>query len=189
MSRPAELIRRYIRAKDDNRAYLMKRVFAETATLEMVNKSSALSFPARTEGLAEITETFIRRFAQKYENVYTFCLGPLPDADAAAFSCDWLLGMSEKDGGALRSGCGRYDWRFEPGPDGLVEHLTITIELIPPVAAAHLDPVMDWMAGLPYPWCPHATALAAIPDLADLRPIADHLRARAGGQGAVAAAG
>ena len=69
-----------------------------------------------------------------------------------------------------------------------MSHLTITIELIPPVGAEHLDQVMDWLAELPYPWCPHETALAAIPDLADLRPIAAHLRARVGGQGAVVAA-
>ena len=176
---PAELIRTYIRAKDDNRPYLMRRAFAESAELEMVNLTSAVEFPPITRGLGAITETFIRRFNQTYENVITLCLSAPPKETATQFSCDWLLGMSEKDGGALRSGCGRYDWSFQPGVGGLVERLKITIELMPPVPAAQFDPVLDWLAALPYPWCSHQDALRAPPSLEALGPILTHLRDRA----------
>ena len=69
-----EAVEIYIRAKDENRPYLMERAFAENATLEMVVNSGTISFPPISIGLESISNVLVRRFAQTYENVHTFCL-------------------------------------------------------------------------------------------------------------------
>src|SRR5438552_15096278 len=107
-----ESIATYIRAKDENRPYLMARAFAETATLEMVVKTDTVSFPSITNGVEAISDVLVRRFAQTYENVRTFCFTPCPRLDDVRFSCHWLVGMSEKESRMVRIGCGRYDWQF-----------------------------------------------------------------------------
>ena len=171
----SEAITTYIRAKDENRPYLMPGVFVADAILEMVVKSGTISFPPISRGLEPITDVLVRRFAQTYENVYTFCLGPLPPSSASHFSCNWLVGMSEKDGGAVRVGCGRYDWLFQAGQPGLVERLTVTIEWMQTLPAKDLGAVMDWLSGLPYPWCPIADAAKRAPVIDALQPIVAYL--------------
>ena len=74
MQTPSEAIQTYLRAKDENRPHLMKRVFAETAELEMTVETDAISFPPLTVGVDEITRVLVRDFDQINENVYTFCL-------------------------------------------------------------------------------------------------------------------
>ena len=80
-------IETYIRAKDENRPFLMERVFAENATLQMVVKTEAISFPPISRGLESITDTLVRRFAQTYENVHTLCLAQPPRDNEMRFSC------------------------------------------------------------------------------------------------------
>jgi hypothetical protein len=106
-----EAVETYIRAKDQNRPYLMERAFAEIATLEMVVNTGTISFPPISNGLGSISDVLVRRFAQTYENVHTFCLAPPPHDDRNRYSCDWLVGMSEKEVGpcvlvvAAMTGC------------------------------------------------------------------------------------
>ena len=121
-----ESVEIYIRAKDENRPYLMERAFAENATLEMVVNSGTISFPPISIGLQSISDVLVRRFAQTYENVHTFCLASPPRNHEVKFSCDWLVGMSEKESRRVRVGCGRYDWLFQSQGQRLVEQLTIT---------------------------------------------------------------
>ena len=71
----------YIRAKDENRPELMRRAFAEDATLEMVVNSGAISFPPFTEGVGSITDVLVTRFNETFENVRTFCLANPPKPD------------------------------------------------------------------------------------------------------------
>src|SRR5260370_41926684 len=112
------LVGAYIRAKDENRPYLMERAFAENAILEMVVNSGTISFPPISNGLRSISDVLVRRFAQTFENVHTFCLAPPPRDDAVGFSCDWLVGMSEKDSRSVRVGFGQFDWVLPPqAPD------------------------------------------------------------------------
>jgi hypothetical protein len=121
----ADLVATYVHAKDSNRPHLMKGAFAPDATLDVVANTGTIAFPPRTAGIDAITATFISGFAQTFENVYTFCLCARPQEDAPTFSSAWLVGMSEKAGGAVRLGSGRYDWVFRAGR---VQHLTITID-------------------------------------------------------------
>jgi hypothetical protein len=74
--------------------------------------------------------------------------------------------MSAKADGRLRLGCGRYDWHFDA--DGRVEKLVILAEVMKVHAPGELAPVMDWLSTLPYPWCSADSALARIPDSAEL---------------------
>ena len=156
---PAECIRAYIQAKDGNRPHRLDAAFTEDATLQMIVRTEAISFPAASVGREAIAETLVRRFNQTYENIYTLCIGQPPAVDATAFACDWLVAMSEKQGGAVRVGCGRYDWSFTSA-EHRVCALTITIEAMETLPPDALPAVMDWVSALPYPWCDRELAVA-----------------------------
>jgi len=167
MLTPAESIAAYIRAKDGNRPHLLDASFAADATLTMLVRTDAISFPPVSEGRDAIAEILVRRFNQIYENVYTLCLSTPPEPDARSFSCNWLVAMSEKLGGAVRVGCGRYDWLFE-GAEHRVRSLTIIIETMAVLPPEALEPVMNWMAGLPSPWCSPRMAGDAAPSIPEV---------------------
>jgi len=175
MKSPSESILAYLRAKDQNRPYLMRRAFTEAASLKMIVKTGAISFPPLSSGVDSITEVLVRRFAQSFENVFTFCLGDPPKDDARSFSCKWMVGMSERESGAVRVGCGRYDWLFQTDESCLVRELTITIEFMQTLPPRTLDPIMDWLSSLPYPWCPVTTAIASAPKVEGLEGILDYI--------------
>ncbi|MCS6763850.1 MAG: hypothetical protein MO853_07600 [Candidatus Protistobacter heckmanni] len=78
MPKLARAIKTYIRAKDENRPYLMAQAFMPDAVLDMQVKTDAISFPSRSEGLATISDVLVSRFGQTYENVYTICLAEPP---------------------------------------------------------------------------------------------------------------
>jgi hypothetical protein len=166
----------YIRAKDENLPELMRRAFAEDATLEMVVNSGAISFPPFTEGVGSITDVLVTRFNQTFENVRTFCLANPPKPDSTAFSCAWLVGMSEKETGAVRVGCGRYDWSFHAQGLRLANRLRITIEEMEMLPPQDLAAVMNWLSKLPYPWCNSQLALHGAPHVERLEPIVRFLR-------------
>jgi hypothetical protein len=171
---PELLLRTYFRAKDENRPHLMASVFSESAALEMVVNTGTVSFPPRSHGLAEIADVLVGRFAQTYENVYSFYLQE-PPPHAANFVCNWLVGMSEKANGAVRVGCGRYDWRFQQEAPFLVSGLTIAIEVMLALPSVNLRPIMAWLTKLPYPWCPASCALASAPSIAGLEPVLQYV--------------
>ena len=173
MPTPALSIENYILAKDGNRPHLLRRAFANEATLEMIVRTGTISFPPRVEGRDGIAEVLVRRFGQTYENVYTFCIGEPPADDAATHHCKWLVGMSDKATGELRFGCGEYDWRFA---SGLATDLSITIEHMLVLPAAQLAPVMDWLQDVSYPWCSSAN-LTSAPPLASIATVLDYLKA------------
>jgi hypothetical protein len=156
----ADLVATYIHAKDSNRPHLMKAAFAQNATLEMIVNAGAISFPPRSAGLDAITDVLVSRFGQTFENVYTFCLCAPPEGSASTFSCAWLVGMSEKAGGAVRLGSGRYDWTFS---SGRVQHLKIAIDQMDVLPPSDLERVMGWLGSLPYPWCPADVAERSMP--------------------------
>jgi len=112
MPSPYEAVSTYFCAKDGNRPFLMRRVFAEDVQLEMIVKTEAISFPNWANGLAAIEEILSRRFANDFENVYTFCLARPTEANRRHFPCHWLVGMSARNNGAIQVGSGRYDWYF-----------------------------------------------------------------------------
>ncbi len=116
-----EAIGTYILAKDSNRPQLMKDAFAGDCELEMVVKTDAISFPSSAKGLEEITRVLVTNFGDQYENVQTFCLSR-PNSDyLPLFRCDWLVGMSAKQGGTVRVGCGHYNWHFGSDDDRRVK--------------------------------------------------------------------
>ncbi|MCC7272278.1 MAG: hypothetical protein IT561_06380 [Alphaproteobacteria bacterium] len=175
----ADAIRNYILAKDGNRPHLIGSAFAEAAEVAIVAPQGTISLPSRLQGRAAIADALARRFGEAFENVYTFCLGQPPAADADRFACDWLVGMSEKASGAVRVGCGRYDWTFAAAPPRLVERLVITIECMATLPAERTGPVMAWLAGLPYPWCRAATAAASAPTDPELSAVLGRITGRA----------
>jgi len=169
---PESVLRTYFRAKDENRPHLLAQVFSETARLETIVKTGAITFPPVATGLASITDVLVRRFAHAYENVYSFYLArPQPRLQAHTFACDWLVGMSAKRDGGVRVGCGRYDWRFQSEAPYLADRLVITIEAMQVLAPDCLSRVLGWLTALPYPWCSAERILTTAPDIGTLAPI------------------
>ena len=117
----------------------------------------------------------MRRFNQTYENIYTFCIGVPPAAGVESFLCEWLVAMSEKQGGAVRVGCGRYDWSFAR-TEHKVKALAITIEVMKILPPDALAPVMNWLSALPYPWCSHQAAAEAPPNIPGVSRVLQALR-------------
>ncbi|WP_431097554.1 hypothetical protein [Polaromonas aquatica] len=174
MTTPSGSIAAYLHAKDGNRPHLLAQAFTDDAMLQVTVHTGAISFPPVSRGRDAIGDVLVRRFGQTFENVYTFCLGSPPGVDTQVFCCDWLVVMTEKDSRVVRVGCGRYDWCFSP-PSCLAESLSITIATMQALPASHMDEVMDWVAGLPYPWCPVSTALRGAPDIQHLTPVLGYI--------------
>lgn len=178
MSDPARAIGNYIRAKDGNRPFLMRQAFAADATLEMTVRTDAIAFPSSATGRDAITEVLVRRFSADYENVYTFCLAAPPAPDCRQFTCDWLVGMSNRANGDVRVGCGRYDWWFADGEPCLAARLGIVIEDMAILPSGCLDEVMTWLGVLPYPWCLASRTSAGMPASEGLEGIAEYIGRR-----------
>jgi hypothetical protein len=174
MHTPADSIIAYLRAKDGNRPHLMAQAFTHDASLAMLVNTGTISFPPLSSGRDAISEVLVRRFAQTYENVYTLCLASPPAGQVATFTCDWLVAMTEKASGAVRVGCGRYDWCFAP-KSGLVERLAITIETMESLPFRDLELVMNWVSALSYPWCAPELAANAAPNISSLSPVFDYI--------------
>jgi hypothetical protein len=176
MSTPSDAVSTYILAKDGNRPFLMRRAFAEEAELEMVVKTDAISFPSSAKGVSAIEDILVRRFGLDSENVYTFCLSQPPEANRRHFACHWLVGMSAKNNGQVRVGCGRYDWYFGPDKECHVEKLIIAIDVMKILPAAELATSMNWLSSLPYPWCAPNEAVRGIPAAAGFAEIETYLK-------------
>ncbi len=174
MPSSAQAIAAYIHAKDGNRPHLLRAAFTDNARLRMVIQTDAISFPAESAGRDAIALTLVSQFNQTYENIYTMCIGTPPPADARQFHCDWLVVMSQKLDGAVRIGCGRYDWTFDAA--ARVTGLTITIRTMSTLDAGLQRPVLDWVAQLPYPWCSLEAAGAATGAPDCVRPVLALLR-------------
>lgn len=165
MLSPADSILAYIRAKDGNRPHLLDWAFTPDAYLSMCVQTQSISFPPESYGREAIADTLVRHFNQTYENVYTFCIGTPPGNSVKTLSCPWLVVMSEKQSGAVRVGCGYYDWTFS-GHRVCALRITIAcMELLPPDT---LDLVMDWVSGLPYPWCSEGAIVSGAADIPSL---------------------
>lgn len=145
-------IESYLYAKDGNRPHLLTDAFASDASLEMTVKTPAIAFPQQAHGRDAIAQVLVSDFAQKYENVYTFCVGAMPVEGQNEFSCDWLVCMTEKGTGAARIGFGRYDWTFDLQAQCLTR-LHITIDEMATLPNTCADNLLRWASRLPYPWC------------------------------------
>jgi hypothetical protein len=148
---PEQLLRTYFRAKDENRPQLLGDVFASDARLEVNDRSHQVGFPAVTIGLEGISEVLVRRFNQTYGNIRSFYLDR-PEPMVEAFTCDWLVGMTEKASGNVRVGCGQYEWAFANRPVLRVSKLVITIEQMVVLAPTCTPEVMRSLLMLDYPW-------------------------------------
>src|SRR3954468_14697773 len=109
MLTPARAVPSYILAQEGNRPFLMREAFAADAQLETVVNTDVISFPSTARGVSDLEDILVRRFCADYENIFTFCLSEPSAADRSRFQCHWLVGMSVKNTGQLRVGCGRYD--------------------------------------------------------------------------------
>ncbi|SDV46454.1 hypothetical protein [Chitinasiproducens palmae] len=147
----ARAIETYIAAKDGNRPHRIGDAFEPDATLRMTVRTEAVAFPAVTHGASEIARILSSDFGRRYENVYTFCIGTPPASEVQALTCDWLVCMSEKDGGALRVGWGTYQWTLSQA--GRIADLHIVIEAMTVLPARRAAEVFRWAGALPYPWC------------------------------------
>jgi hypothetical protein len=175
MATPSDAVSIYFFAKDGNRPFLLRRAFTEDAELEMVVKTDAISFPDSASGLPAIEDILGRRFANDMEIVYTFCFSRPTAANRRHFPCHWLVGMSAKNNGPIRVGCGRYDWYFTADERCLAERLIITIDVMHIFPQTEIDAIVGWLSGLPYPWCTPNEAIAGMPGLEGFEPIEAYL--------------
>ncbi len=160
------IVRSYIKAKDENKPHLMNGIFSESATLKMKVETDNISFPSEVTGLKDITEVLIHKFNNSYENIYTICLADTLKQDNNTICCRWLVGMTEKSSGSSRVGFGEYKWSFVDNRTCLVDHLTIVIEnmVVLPGEAQH--EMMSWLGNLSYPWASSSDVLTSVPDIA-----------------------
>ena len=171
---PEAVLRTYFRAKDENRPHLMSEAFCRAATLRMDVKTEAIAFPAVTVGIDAVSDVLVRSFGQSYDNVYSFYLDR-PPADARRFSCDWLVGMTEKASASVRVGCGRYDWEFDPNEGGRASQLVVTIEAMEILEPGHAESIFDWLCALSYPWSSSPVAAASMPEIGALASVRRYL--------------
>jgi hypothetical protein len=171
---PQAILRNYFHAKDENRPHMLEHVFEPSAELVVTNHTDTITFPARTVGREAIADVLVRNFCQVHENVYSFYLGR-PPVEAAAFSCGWLVAMSEKQSKSVRVGCGRYEWSFADTTTRLATHLTITIDAMQVLPPDGLAPVLVWVQALSYPWCSAEEATRPAPGIELLAPVLQHL--------------
>jgi hypothetical protein len=164
-------IETYIRAKDGNRPFLIADAFTADAELTMQVNTAEISFPNTVKGAKAISNVLVSEFAQRYENVYTFCIGA-PPAAGPAFGCDWLVCMSEKSTGLARAGFGRYEW-LAAEDSGQIRQLRITIEEMNTLPQDTVEPILRWAHALPYPWCPRERLAEGAPGIATI----DRMRA------------
>ncbi|MBR0693380.1 hypothetical protein JQ553_09140 [Bradyrhizobium lablabi] len=172
----AAAISTYILAKDGNRPQLMKHAFAEDCELEIVAKTDAISFPRSARGLEQITRVLVTDFGEQFSDIRTFGLSRPSSDHLPHFHCDWLVGMSSRQGGAVRVGCGHYGWQFDHADDGRVKKLVIDIEIMCVLPVETAGPIMQWLDELPYPWCSHVRAREGMPTIDGLRPVECFLR-------------
>lgn len=173
---PEEVLRNYFHAKDENRPHLLDQVFTPDASLRVHSASSAIAFPAATEGREAIADVLVREFNRTYENIYSFYLAR-PPATAQSFACDWLVGMTEKTSRAVRVGCGTYEWTFSPARPCLASALLIEIDAMVVMPGIHTGAVLHWLSQLSYPWSSRNEAVKTAPALEDLEPVFRHLAA------------
>jgi hypothetical protein len=171
-----EAVSTYFYAKDGNRPFLMRRAFAVDVELKIVVKTEAISFPSSAKGVAAVEQILGRRFADDFENVYTFCLARPTDANRYHFPCHWLVGMSAKNNGPIRIGSGRYDWYFTSDAECLVNKLIITIDVMQIFPSQELDRIMGWITSLPYPWCTPVEALSSMPSIEGMATIRNYVK-------------
>jgi hypothetical protein len=150
---------------------LIADAFTADAELTMQLNTSEISFPNTVKGAKAISNVLVSEFAQRYENVYTFCIGAPPTA-LHAFSCDWLVCMSEKSTGLARAGFGRYEW-LAAQESGQVRQLRITIEEMNTLPQDTVEPILRWADALPYPWCPRERLAEGAPGITTI----DRIRA------------
>jgi len=173
----SSLIEIYIEAKDGNRPHILIDAFEVNARLEMVLNTGKISFPSAIQGVDGIAKVLVSEFAQKYENVYTYCMGE-PPQDGVSFGCDWLVCMTEKGSGAARVGYGRYQWgRRDEG--GKLSKLRITIEEMHHLPAEWSPQILGWARALPYPWCPFDALARTVPALLPVQGVVSELTRRA----------
>lgn len=179
LSHAEALLLKYIRAKDGNRPHVPQGVFAEDALLEMAVQSDNIDFPPAVESSDAIVDILVRKFAAKYENVYTFYLQRPPvDERINAFTCHWLVGMTDKETGTGRVGTGTYRWQFSDATPMQVISLRIDIECMEIVPVEAALPMLNWVTSLPYPWANARDVLRCAPQLETLRPVYAAIRRR-----------
>lgn len=173
----ADLLRQYIRAKDENRPRIMADAFLPDATLNMKLSTTAVAFPSETQGVEGIADVLSRTFGTRFDNVYTFYLDhPGRDTRRDTFACDWLVAMTQKDDNTLRVGCGGYVWHMQAEPHR-VARLDIDIDAMVVLEPGLTDQVFDWIERLPYPWTAARTVLGHAPDIAALAPVLQRIEA------------
>ena len=171
------LISRYIHAKDSNKPHLMNKTFSDSAELDMVVKTEAITFPQKTFGQTSITDLLVKEFNLNYHNVYTFCVNNSINKNQQQLSNLWLVAMTDSKTNFHKVGCGRYDWSFNSQKEiKEISKLIITIEHMEIFDAQLENTIFNELAQCSYPWIDNGELLRALPSLPRLGAIKNHLK-------------
>jgi hypothetical protein len=146
-----ELIETYVRAKDQTRPYEMARVFTPDVNLTMNVLTREIEFPPQAQGLQSVAKILCSDLNRRFENILTFCLSEPPGDTADSYKCEWIVVMSEKEGGQVRVGGGIYEWNLDPS-HSLISSFVITVKGMGTLSIDHLPQITEWVRQLDYPW-------------------------------------
>jgi len=168
-----QAIETYLKARDLQCPSLIADAFSEQAQVRIVSSSTAISFPGEIRGQDAIVRVLVTQIAERFSSVCTSCIGAPPE-DNEPFECRWLTSMTERDGGGVLVGCGRYQWQAEIG-EARIASLVVTIDVMTRLAEKDHESGLAWLHGLSYPWCTTACLEKNVPAIPAIRDIARRL--------------
>ena len=160
----------YLRAKDEQRPYLFRRVFTEDA--RFVSRSAFAADFSTDEpavGLAAITDVF-RRLGRMCENIFTIYAVDSVHVEEGVLSNLWIVGMQEREGGIVRVAWGDYRWTFSSDGTRATELLVLMEGMALP-EPAQTPEIMEWLCRLSAPWSTSAEIVGSAPALPELDPL------------------
>ena len=171
-----QLISYYLRAKDNNKPFFIKKMLDKNAVLTMHVKTDAIDFPPKTTGIEAFTQLLVNDFNKHYENVFTFCITDSITETDNTLSCLWLVAMTEQATGQHKVGYGKYDWHFITNNDSAIDkeyvsQLDITIEHMDIIDRSEDATIFNWLNTLPYPWIHRTELQANIPAINGLQKL------------------
>lgn len=174
-----DALEQYIDGKDNNRPNRLEQLYTGDARLSFQMDTADMAFPPQVSGNREIARILSADFNRKYRQVKTYYLhrDNLVLDGLRIEKQPWLVLMQEIDSGAVRAGCGYYNWQFVDSASGdlQLERHQISIHQMLSLPAERAEWLKALQHTLPYPWLALGQAIAVLQADAAVAPLADYL--------------
>ena len=159
----------YIRAKDQNRPFLLTEAFVDQARFDL-QLSEDIEFGRRAAGQRPetVAETVAVIGAQFLDVFTTTVTESVVDA-SNSLACHWLAGLVGREEEQLFVNWGRYLFSF--GPESRVRRLQVSFDGGTVLPAGSQAQTLSWLSQLPSPLCSAKELLTGIPELEALEPL------------------